>query len=136
MKIKILLITLAICVIFAGCASDKPKCAVEIVTSHSRYDEETQKVERGTFSESFTVSAGDIFYEDFDGKWILNPDDNSKYSGIIAEITAVDDDDATVIIYGEETVIRYGTGRKISSDMIIYDGPSYNYVLNVTRCID
>ena len=98
----------------------------------------------GTFTETFTVKAGDIFYESSNGKWILNPENNDTNMGVIAEITAVDDNGVTAVIYGEktvndalvygeETVIRYGTGRKILSDMIIYDGPSYDYVMTVSE---
>ena len=143
MKIKIAFVLLALCMIFSGCGFSEQKCTVEIITSHSQYIEEEGGVVSGTFTETFTVKAGDIFYESSNGKWILNPENNDTNMGVIAEITAVDDNGVTAVIYGEktvndalvygeETVIRYGTGRKISSDMIIYDGPSYDYVMTVS----
>ena len=145
MKVKITLLLLVICMFFSGCGAGKSKCTVEIVTNHSQYIEEEGGVVSGTFTETFTVKAGDIFYESSDGKWILNPENDDKNMGVIAEITAIDDNGITAVIYGEktvinasiygeETVIRYGTGRKILSDMIIYDGPSYDYVMTVSEC--
>lgn len=133
MKIKIALLLLTMCLFFAGCALNKPKCTVEVVTNYGYYDEEKREAVNGTFSETFTAAEGDIIYEDTDGRWAINPDDISKCSGIIAEITKVDEDEVTVVIYGEETVVRYGTGRRISSEMIIYDGPSYDYIMNISE---
>ena len=147
MKIKIILLLLTACLFFTGCTSEKPECAVEIVTNHSQYIEEEGGVVSGTFTETFTVKAGDIFYESSDGKWILNPKNDDRHMGVIAEITAINDNGVTAVIYGEktvsnaliygeETVIRYGTGRKISSDMIIYDGPSYEYLMTVSESVE
>lgn len=134
MKIKVMLLLLTVCMFFAGCGFNKPKCTVEIVTNHSQYIEEEGGVVSGTFSETFTVSEGDVFYESNYGKWVLNPEDGSKYAGVIAEITAIDDKGATVLIYGEETLTLYGRKRNIESQMVIYDGPSYDYVMAVSEC--
>lgn len=118
--------------IFSGCKPDGSCCKVTVVTNYSGYGIAGQDLGSGTFTKTFTVKAGDIFYESSDGKWILNPKNNDINMGVIAEIKAVDDNGVTAVIYGEETVIIYGTGRKITSDMIIYDGPSYNYVMTVS----
>ncbi len=134
MKVKIALLLLAVCMLFAGCGAGKPKCTVEIVTNHSQYIEEEGGVVSGTFSETFTVTEGDVFYESGDGEWGLNPDDGSKYvGGVIAEITAIDDKGVTAVIYGEETLTLYGRKRNIKSEMVIYDGPSYDYVMTVSE---
>ena len=136
MKGKIILLILMICAVFSGCGSDKPACKIEVVTSYGYYDEEKREVINGTFSETITAVVGDVFYESHNGEWALNPEDVSKYSGVIAEITKVDEKEITAVIYGEETVIRYGTGRRISSEMIIYDGPSYEYVMNILENVE
>lgn len=132
MKAKIALLLLAVCVLFSGCGAGKPKCTVEIVTNHSQYIEEEGGVVSGTFSEAFTVTEGDIFYESSGGKWILNPE-NGEYKEVIAEITAIDDKGVTAMIYGEETLTLYGRKRNIDSEMVIYDGPSYDYVMTVSE---
>lgn len=134
MKIRFLCFLLAVCLLFAGCGFSSPKCTIEIVTSYSGYGVDGQKLESGTFSEAFTVTEGDIFYESSDGEWILNPEDGSKYAGVIAEITVIDDKGTTVLIYGEETLTLYGRKRNIESQMVIYDGPSYDYVMTVSEC--
>ncbi len=134
MKVKIAFALLALCMIISGCGAGKPKCTIEIVTNHSQYIEEEGGVVSGTFSETFTVSEGDVFYESDCGKWVLNPGDGSKYAGVIAEITVIDDKGATVLIYGEETLTLYGRKRNIESQLVIYDGPSYDYVMTVSEC--
>ncbi len=136
MKVKIVLLLFAVCMIFSGCGFSKPKCTVEIVTNHSQYIEEEGGVVSGTFSEVFTVKAGDIFYESNHGEWVMNPDDGSKYAGVVAEIIKVDDNGVTAIIYGEETLTLYGSKRDIKSEMIIYDGPSYEYVMTVSEYVE
>lgn len=133
MKIKIAFVLLALCMIFSGCGFNKPKCTVEIVTSYSQYIEEEGGVASGTFTETFTVKTGDVFYENNYGKWILNPEDSGKYKEAIAEIIKVDDSSITAVIHGEKTIIRYDTGRKVSSGIIIYDGPSYEYIMTVSE---
>ena len=132
MKIRFLYFLIAVCMFFSACVLNKPKCTVEIVTSYSGYGIDGQYLGSGTFSESFTVSAGDIFYEDYEGEWILNPDDNSKYGEIIAEVTEINDSGAVIVIHGESHMIKYGTGRKVQG-MIIDDGYTYEYVLNVSE---
>lgn len=133
MKVKITLLLLAVCMLFSGCGADKPKCTVEIITNHSQYIEEEGGVVSGTFSEAFTVTEGDIFYESNDGKWLLNPKNDDKHIRIIAEITSVDDKGVTALIYGEETLTLYGRKHSVKSEMVIYDGPSYEYVMAVSE---
>ena len=133
MKVKIALLLLAVCVLFAGCKADGPCCKVTVVTNYEDYyGVSGQKLEGGTFTETFTVKAGDIFYESSNGKWILNPE-NGGYKEVIAEITAIDDKGVTAIIYGEETLTLYDRKRNIKSEMIIDDGPSYDYVMTVSE---
>ena len=134
MKVKIALLLLVVCLLFTGCEAGKPKCTVKIVTCYSGYGVGGQKLESGTFSKTFTVTEGDVFYESSDGKWVLNPEDKDMYIGVIAEILEVGDDGVTAIIYGEETLTIYGRKRNIKSEMIIYDGPSYDYVMTVSEC--
>ncbi len=128
MKIRFLYFLIAVCMFFSGCVLNKPKCTVEIVTSYSGYGIDGQNLGSGTFSESFTVSAGDIFYENYYGKWTFNSEDGE----IIAEIAEINDSGAVIVIHGESHTIKYGTGRKVQG-MIIDDGYTYEYVLNVSE---
>jgi len=133
MKVKFAFALLSVCLFFSGCGFAKPECAVEIITNHSQYIEEEGGVVSGIFSETFTVTEGDVFYESNYGNWVLNPEDRNKYHGIIAEITKVGESGITAIIYGVEKTIGYNTGFDIPSDMVIYDGPSYDYVMTVSK---
>ncbi len=134
MRFRLICLILALCMFFSGCKPDAPCCKVTIVTNYNGYGIDGKPLRSGTFTKTFTVKAGDVFYESNDGKWVLNPENDDKNMGVIAEITAVDDKGVTAVIYGEEEVVKYDTGRKISSDMIIYDGPSYDYVMAVSGC--
>ncbi len=133
MKVKIALLLLVVCVLFTGCKPAGPCCKVTVVTNYEDYyGVGGQKLKGGTFTETFTVKAGDVFYESFNGKWILNPE-NGEYKEVIAEITSLDDNGITAIIYGEETLTLYGRKRNIESQMVIYDGPSYKYIMTASE---
>lgn len=127
MKAKLLCIISAVfTLLFAtGCGS-RPHCTMTVVTSYGGSDMEGNNLGSGTFTESFTVSGGDIFYEEFGGEWTTDKTDMSE-KDIIAVIDKVEADGVTVK-YGEETVkLPYITEKKLQSNFIVCDGINYDY---------
>ena len=69
--IMTILSVIALC--FSGCedTNDTPSCRLTVSSSYSEYGIDGQNLGSGTFTDAFTVSTGDEFYEDFNGHWTV-----------------------------------------------------------------
>lgn len=131
MKIKILFFLLIISMTLSGCKTEGRCCDIKVVTNYSGWGIDGQKLENGSYSRTYTVKAGDIFYETHNGIWELNSEKNDK-GVVIAEITGMDEKGVTLIIDGNETVIKYGTGHNVPSLFVAYDGVNFTYTVTVS----
>ncbi len=108
-----------------GCGiSHKPSCTMVVSTSYGGCGIDGQKLGSGSFKEIIEVSAGDVFYEDFDGHWTLDPKNMSEDS-LIMKIVKVEEKGVTVQKGNEETMILYSVECKVDSTFVVCDGINY-----------
>ncbi|MCI7766734.1 MAG: hypothetical protein MSJ26_01975 [Oscillospiraceae bacterium] len=111
-----------------GCGSSKikPYCTLTVYTSYGGCGIDGQDLGSGSFKETFRVSGGEVFYEEFDGHWTLDSENMSEDS-VIAGIIKVDADGVTVQVGGMERVLDYSSECEVASTFIVYDGTNYNH---------
>jgi hypothetical protein len=133
MKFKIGFLLMLFCIVgicISGCG--KSNCTLSVVSSYSGHGEDGQDLGSGSFTNMFTVSAGDEFYEWNDGQW--NRKNNKNYNAeIIILITKIDDNGVTILIDGEKTILAYNSTQNIKSRYVVCDGWNYEYGICFTK---
>ncbi len=124
-------ITTAILSVFAlllsGCEdiNDTSNCTLTVSSSYSGYGIAGQDLDSGSFTDKFTVSAGDAFYEDFHGHWTTeNKNDDKELIITIIEIT---ENEVTFINDEKEITLQYNCLQHIDSEYLVYDGQNFEY---------
>ena len=111
----------------------KPRSVMTVRTSYSGYGMDGHKLAEGSFTESFTVSQGDAFYETSDGHFLLNAVHPYAYEGKVGEVTALDASSITLSLEGydgtQEVTLAYGETVEFPSTFVVYDGVNYSYAL-------
>ena len=70
MKITNAIMVIFVCaIIFCLSGCGKTGCTMTVLSSYSGTGIDGQDLGSGSFSETFSVSAGDVFYEDYNGHW-------------------------------------------------------------------
>jgi hypothetical protein len=99
---------------------------MDVYSHYSGWGEDGHFLGEGNSSESFIITAGDIFYETFDGHW-TKEQSKSKYPyDVIAEIKSV----GTEIVWtynGNEYSTRYDRSSEVNSMYTVFDGINYDY---------
>ena len=132
MHLKNILFVISIAVLiiaaFAGCGNskNKPYCTLTVYTSYGGCGIDGQDLGSGSFKETFEVYGGDVFYEDFDGHWTLDPQ-NSSDDSLILKIVKVEENGVTVQKGNEEIVISYSVECKVDSTFMVCDGINYDH---------
>lgn len=131
MRIKRGFIIVFVCIMglcFSGCEKTKSNlsCTLNVVVTYSGYGEAGQDLGSGTFTDTFTVCAGDVFYEWFDGHWNRK---NQKYNNaeIIISVKEINEDGVIVNIDEEEITLEYNTSMDMKSRYVVADGQNYEY---------
>lgn len=128
MKVSIIMTFLSIIVLcFSGCedTNDPLSCTLTVSSSYSGYGIDGQNLGSGTFTDTFTVSAGDEFYEDFYGHWTTENKNNDKE--LIITIIEITDNEVTFINDEKEITIQYNCLQPINSKYLVYDGQNFEY---------
>lgn len=126
-KLLCIISTMFTLLFVTGCGKiNGPRCTMTVVTSYGGCGIDGQDLGSGTFKESFTVSGGDIFYEEFGGHWTTDKKGMSE-EDIIATIDKVEKDGVTVRC-GDDTVkLPYLSEKNIPSNFVVCDGTNYDY---------
>lgn len=123
----------AFVVLLTGCGSkEKPKkdvktsCTMSVYSHYSGWGEDGHFLGEGNSSESFKITAGDVFYETYDGHWTKEQREGKYPYDVIAEIKSV----GTEIVWtynGNEYSTRYDRSSEVNSMYTVYDGINYDY---------
>lgn len=131
MKLKSVIISVFACALglcLSGC--EKNSCMLNVISSYSGWGIDGQDLGSGSFYETFAVSPGDVFYEDYDGHWIRNGKNNYEEIITVKEIN----DDGVIIEIGEnEITMIYDFSKHIESRYVVCDGINYEYSILFIR---
>ena len=102
-----------------------------VITNYGGHGYSGQDLGSGSFTETFTVSQGDVIYETDDGHWLINAKAPYSYIGKIATIADFDEEQIT-FTYGNSAASTLGYGESIAvpSTFYIADGINYDYVIS------
>ena len=118
----------------------KPHCTMTVTTNYGGTGVMGQELASGTFTETFTISEGDTFYETDNGHWLKNANDILTYEGKIVTVETFDADGVTFtyIEYDDEkeATVSYETVSEIDSTFVIYDGINYDYTISFSDYMD
>ena len=125
-----------ICIIgicFSGCkeTDDSTKCRLKVVSSYSGWGIDGQDLGSGKFTDTFSVSEKDLFYELSNGHWSKEKKEDT--AEIILSITKIDENGVTIQIGETETVLNYDVSKDIDSRYIVYDGTNYKYTFRFIK---
>lgn len=130
-RIKRAMTLVLVCIMslgISGCGNTNRElsCTLNVVATYSGYGEDGRDLGSGTFTDTFPVSAGDEFYEWFNGHWNK---ENQRYNNaeIIISIKEINDHGVTINIDDEEIVMPYNTSKDIKSRYVVFDGQNYEY---------
>lgn len=137
MRVKRGMILAFICMIelcISGCGKTDQtlNSTLTVIASYSGYGEGGQDLGSGTFTDTFPVSAGDVFYEWFNGHWNK---ENQKYNNaeIILSIKEINDSGVTILLDEEEITMPYDSSKEIKSGYVVFDGQNYEYSISFTK---
>lgn len=131
MKIKNAILMIFVCaIIFCLSGCEKTGCTMTVLSSYSGTGIDGQDLGSGSFSETFSVSAGDVFYEGYNGHWKR---ENINGNENILKIIDINNDGVTVKIDDEEITMQYGRAKYVNSKYTVYDGENYKYSISFSR---
>lgn len=122
-------VSLLLVSLFSGCSSSERKCTMTVITSYGGSGIDGEDLGSGTFSEEFSIKNDDIFYEDFYGRWYLNPKDPDM-DLLILEVKKVETDGVTAIINNKEKKLSFSSDYNVASNIFIADGTNYSYKIS------
>lgn len=118
----------------------KPHCTLTLTTNYGGYGYSGNELESGSFTETFTVSVGDKFYETQDGHWLQNANNCYTYESRILTVESFDSDGVTFTYaeYDDEKTITvsYETDSNVMSTLYVADGINYDYILSFSDYVD
>lgn len=137
MGIKRGIVFLFVCMIglyISGCGKNSStlSCTLNVVASYSGYGEDGKDLGSGTFTDTFTVYAGDEFYELTGGHW-NNENQKNDDGEIIISIKEINNVGVIIIIDGEELSVKYNSPKHIESRYVVFDGLNYEYRIRFTQ---
>jgi len=115
--------------LMAGCGEKEkadPSCTLTVNSHYSGWGEEGQFLGEGEDTFSFTVKAGDIFYENYSGEWITENRDKYPFD-TIAEIKSIEPDKIVWVYNGNECSTRFDRCSEVKSVYTVCDGINYDY---------
>lgn len=131
MKIKnAIMMMLVSVVVFCLSGCEKTGCTMTVLSSYSGTGIDGQDLGSGSFSDTFSVAAGDVFYEDYNGHWKR---ENIIGNENILKIIDISSDGVTVKIDDEEITLQYGRAEFVNSNYTVYDGKNYKYSISFLR---
>ena len=118
----------------------KPHYTMTVTTNYGGTGVMGQELGSGSFTETFTVSEGDLFYETSDGHWLKNANNIFEYENKIMSVEDFNADGVT-FTYADyddemESTVSYGDASQINSTFYIYDGTNYDYKISFSDYID
>jgi hypothetical protein len=121
----LLMLSCIVGICISGCG--ELNCILSVVSSYSGCGEDGQDLESGLFTNTFTFSAGDVFYEWNDGQW--NRKNNKNYNAeIIILITKIDDNGVTILIDVEKLYWHIILSKTLNQNMLYVMGVTTNTV--------
>ena len=130
--ICLLVCMLGMCFWWSVKTDNNISCTLKVETSYSGYGIDGQELGSGTFADTFIVSAGDEFYEWYNGHW-NKENKKSNNSNIILSIKKIDNNGIVVQVDGEEMVLKYDTIKSIKSTFVIFDGTNFEHSICFTK---
>ncbi len=115
---------LGMCLCGCTIAGKDSKCTLTVVTYYSGWGIDGQDLGSGTFVDTFTVTDGDEFYEWYNGHW---QEEDQNDAEIILSGKKVNEDGVTVLIDGQEKVLKYDTIEELGSTFVVDDGTNFRY---------
>ena len=115
------------CLGLNGCG--KKSCTLTVVSSYSGSDELGQDLGSGKFSETISVSEGDILYENYSGEWVKDRSDCYE----IIEIKKISDNGVVILLDEKEIELGYKRSKQVGSTYVVYDGINYSYSISFSK---
>ena len=112
--------------LMAGCGEKEKSCTLTVNSHYSGWGEDGQFLGEGEDTFSFTVKAGDIFYENYSGEWITENRDKYPFD-TIAEIKSIEPDKIVWVYNGNECSTRFDRCSEVKSVYTVCDGINYDY---------
>lgn len=104
-----------------------------VETYYDGYGVAGQHLGSGGFMDSFEIKAGDILYENYNGQWFAETDEELKSEKQICKILGVTPENVSVLVTDFETgkevekTLSYEKTIDVPSNFVIYDGINYSH---------
>lgn len=113
-----------------------------VETYYDGYGVVGQPLGSGGFIDSFEIKEGDILYENYNGEWFAENDEELKGEKQICKILGVTPETVSVLVTDLETgkevekTLSYGETIDVPSRFTIYDGINYSHKITFEQGVD